>query len=365
MKIKKSILLALGLCLSIAFFCLMLERELYEFHINGKAYWFSSDGPEYYKLYQRYMGIGAFDFNDFEGGFRELAPLFGVGFPVLVISLNSNSMYPILSINLLIFTFALLTLLVALPTRRARLTLVCLIFFFPYTLPALFSINKEVFVISSALLFSAYMLNRKILILAFALSCALLARYYQFFAYLIVFAGLIVHRNLPSILTYFVYFLTACVVSVFLPVMMRLGVPIYNMNEQMWGNSSAANFFNLVSLNGGYVFVYPIKYFMLMTSKLTAFVRGKLHFIDRPMDGIELFVSVYSTLFFIWGIIALCRKRSVRISNALVVVGFLSPFSLMWAPTYHWRYYIFSTVFLIVAFAVNEPRSKTQSDVNL
>ena len=144
--------------------CLLMEKDLIEAHIDGAAYWFSSDGPQYYRMYLSYIELNYFDSDFIRFSNPLLYVLIGVGLPSLTLWCTNGGMWLTNLFNVLFLFWGLLALLKCLPgysntVGYIRWKFLGYFMFFPYVLPGIVSINKEVFCLASALFFSAYFLD--------------------------------------------------------------------------------------------------------------------------------------------------------------------------------------------------------------
>ncbi|MCW3482252.1 hypothetical protein OL229_22290 [Neisseriaceae bacterium JH1-16] len=349
---KQSTFILLLSCLAFLIAGLLLDGYLVDIHRNGLAYWISSDGPEYYRLYDTYSQLGAFDQGVFHIPPEYLPALLSVGAPVILLAIQDGHIWLTIISNILFFGFALYSLLNALPGKTSRAAILAQMFLFPYTIPGLFSVNKEIWCISATLLFSTFLLTKKKRHLLLALFCAFLSRYYLLVDFLVIISFMYSLRRLRRKRQQrSLFILAGAAFSLSLPSLINL-IPNYNAEEQVLADGRATQLFNMVMEHGLYIAAYPLKLIMLCSAKLLNFLTGNLDFDNRLFDHVELLVSVFSAIVLVRSL-QILKHHPSHIVRQFLLIGLLSPFPLLWAPTYHWRYYIFSTVFLCVGLAIN------------
>jgi hypothetical protein len=339
--------------------CFLMEKDLIEAHIDGTAYWFSSDGPQYYQMYLSYLDLNYFDSDFIRFSNPLLYVLIGVGLPSLTLWLTNGGMWLTNLFNILFLFWGLSALLESLPVNNntvgaIRWKFLGYFMLFPYVLPGIISINKEIFCLASALFFSAYFLNGDRKYLFLTLFSAFLSRYFLVVVYLVVVVAIscsdIINRR------WFNRSLVICalIFSLVVPALFSIDYPGYSIEANIDTYGTANNYFISLQNIGLYFLVYPLKLFALASSKLFNFIKGTLDFSNRPADYMELFVSVYSVIIITMAGWLLATSKLNDISRRFIWLGFLSPYVLAWVPTYHWRYYIFSVVFLLVGILLRK-----------
>ena len=339
--------------------CFLMEKKLIEWHIDGAAYWFSSDGPQYYRMYLNYIELNYFDSDFIRLSNPLLYVLIGVGLPSLTLWCTNGGMWLTNLFNVLFLFWGLLALLKSLPGNSntvgtIRWKFLGYFMFFPYVLPGIVSINKEVFCLASALFFSAYLLNGDRKHLFLTLLSAFLSRYFLVVVYLVVVVAIscsdIINRR------WFKGSLAICALmfSLVVPALFNIEYPGYSIEANLDSYGTANNYFISLQKLGLYFLVYPLKLFALASSKLLNFFKGTLDFTDRPADHMELLVSVYSVIIMTIAGFLLATRKLNDISKRFIWLGFLSPYILAWVPTYHWRYYIFSVVFWLTGILLRK-----------
>ena len=339
--------------------CLLMEKDLIEAHIDGAAYWFSSDGPQYYKMYLSYLELNYFDSNFINFSNPLFYVLIGVGLPSLTLWFTNGDMWLTNLLNIFLLFWGLLALLKCLPRYSntvgyIRWKFLGYFLFFPYVLPGIISINKEVFCLASALFFSAYFLDGDRKHLFLALFSAFLSRYFLVLVYLVVVVGIsyadIINRR------WFKGLLITCalIFSLVVPALFHIDYPGYSIEANLDTYGTANNYFISLQNMGLYFLVYPLKLFALASSKLFNFLQGTLDFENRPTDYMELLVSVYSVVIMTMAGWLLATRKLHDIPKRFIWLGFLSPYILAWVPTYHWRYYVFSVVFWLIGILLRK-----------
>jgi len=339
--------------------CLLMEKNLIQGNIDGAAYWFSSDGPHYYNMYLNYIELNYFTSDFFRFSNPLLYVLIGVGIPSLTLWFTDGGMWLTNLLNILFLFWGLLALLNSLPENSntvgaIRWKFLGYFLLFPYVLAGIISINKEVYCLASALFFSAYSLkgDRKHLFLT--LFSAFLSRYFL----VVVYLGVVIAISSSYIMNsrWFKVSLAICalIFSLVVPVLFKVDYPGYSMEVNLDTYGTANNIFIGIQNMGWYFLVYPFKLFALASSKLFNFLKGTLDFENRPADYMELLVSVYSVIIMTMAGWLLVTRKLHDISKRFIWLGFLSPYILAWAPTYHWRYYIFSVVFWLMGILLRK-----------
>lgn len=339
--------------------CLLMEKNLIEWNVEGTAYWFSSDGPQYYKMYLDYIELNYFTSDFFRFGNPLLYVLIGVGIPSLTLWFTDGGMWLTNLLNILFLFWGLLALLKSLPENSNTVGVIRWKFLgyfllFPYVLTGIISINKEVFCLASALFFSAYFLNGDRKYLFLTLFSAFLSRYFLVVVYLALVTAISSSKIMDR--RWFKGSLAICalIFSLVVPALFKIDYPGYSIEVNLDTFGTANNIFISIQNIGLYFLVYPLKLFALASSKLLNFLKGTLDFENRPTDYMELFVSVYSVITMMMAGWLLATRKLHDISKRFIWLGFLSPYIIAWVPTYHWRYYIFSVVFWLMGILLRK-----------
>jgi len=339
--------------------CLLMEKNLIQGHIDGAAYWFSSDGPQYYNMYLNYIELNYFTSDFFRFGNPLLYVLIGVGLPSLTLWFTDGGMWLTNLLNVLFLFWGLIALLKSLPENTdivgaIRWKFLGSFLLFPYVLAGIISINKEIFCLASALFFSAYFLkgDRKYLFLTFF--SAFLSRYFLVVVYIVVVIAISSFNIMDRRWFKGLLVICALIFSFIIPVLFKVDYPGYSIEDNLDTYGTANNLFISLQNIGWYFLVYPLKLFALASSKLLNFFKGTLDFENRPADYMELLVSVYSVIIMTIAGWLLATRKLHDIPRRFIWLGFLSPYILAWAPTYHWRYYIFSVVFWLMGILLRK-----------
>lgn len=317
---------------------------LFAAHTNGLIYYFSSDGGEYYRLYEMLYA-------DVE--LLESPALFMVGSPILMLKLAEGHLWIVQIVNLAVMAYTLYVGVDALPDLRSRLKFVIGTLAFPYFLFGFLALNKEVFAMSSAIMLCAYYTAGKRRHLLLALFFAGLARYYMLLSFFFVI--LTVPRNKPP--RYRAIVAVALGISLLGPIVKSL-IPSYSKDEVLDVSGLTGLIFTAMIDHGAYFIAYPIKYLFLLPQRMYSWLIDP----TRKSNTMEACVSLL-TMFVMFRIALLVASRRFRQSPAFkfVIVGAVAPLPMMWSDIMHWRY--FSFVYFFYLFALVQYRAiSRQSD---
>jgi hypothetical protein len=330
------------LVLAAAFILLALvlwtcSDALFAAHTNGLIYYFSSDGGEYYRLYEMlYADVELLD----------SPTLFMVGSPILMLKLADGQLWVVQLVNLALMAYTLRTAVDCLPDFRSRIQFVIGTLVFPYFVFGFLGLNKEVYAMSSAIMLCAYYTAGKRRHLAMALFLGGLARYYMLLS--ILFLIITVPRTKPP--RYRTIVAAALAISFLGPIAKSL-IPDYSKEEVLDVAGLTGVIFTAMIDHGAYFIAYPIKYLFLLPQRVYSW------FIDptRESNAMEACVSLL-TMFVMFRIALLVKSQRFRESQAfkLVVVGAVAPLPMMWSDIMHWRY--FSFVYFFYLFALVQYR---------
>lgn len=302
---------------------------------NHDIAYFAADAPVYYEFYTLF-------------GDKELSEnlwLLLNGFPVIQVLVANGSIF-IISIFNLIVAFVAITAWVGSFTKRGSTFYSMLaVLIFPYLSLGFFSLNKEVFVMSSILLFVRYWLRGGYGYLFMAFVVAWMGRYHM--AVVIVFLFAIFPRDgSPRI---HLAIATLLAISIAAPFLKPL-IPGYS-SEGLIDESVGVMMKLFIDSVDSYLYflIYPFKFLAL------AIFRFYGVFVAANADSANsLFMESYISLLSI-AIIAysfwlyMVRRKSLcYASKVLFLMAFLSPIPILWSDIGHWRYYSF-TYFLFIA----------------
>lgn len=331
MSINKTTLL---LVLLITFFfgiLISLNATLINAHIDESIHKFTSDGSIYY---QAYMSLYEY------AELLETPVLFLVGSPILFLKIAEGQLLYVQIFNLMVMTVSLIIARNSFNTFSARISFLIPALLFPYFLFGFLGLNKEIYAMSSAIVYGSYMIRGYKRHLILALILAACARYYMLIA-MIVLLFVVPRDREPR------YWLAVALLLVFslaAPIA-KYSIPEYSAETLVedYGGTIGNIFFWTID-HFGYIFIYPIKYVFLMLTRAYALVVGAS---DDFLGGA---VSIFSIIIFIIAM-RLFLKTSPRnlITTRLLTAGLLAPIPIMWSEIMHWRYYSFVYYFFLYA----------------
>lgn len=334
MRFRVSSLLTFGV-FALLLAVLLLNREaLVEAHIDESILKVASDASIYFEVYQSFY---------VDADLMESPALFLIGSPMLFMKLSGGNLFLIELCNLVLMLASLRIAMAAVPTYRSRMTFMVWALAFPYFLFGFLGLNKEIYAMSSAILYGSYMLkgHRSHLLLALALAAC--ARYYMLIALLVLIFT--VPRAAPPRYRMLAFLLLA--VSFAAPVSKRF-IPEYSTEGLLEASGTVGILFSTVIDKFGYAIAYPFKYLVLMPARAYSFVVGTS---EDAMGGV---VSVCSTVMFIWAVSILRgRKRPSPEVQRLIIAGLVAPIPIMWSEIMHWRYYSFVYFFFLYAVVLH------------
>ncbi|MFS2023592.1 hypothetical protein [Massilia sp. CT11-137] len=322
----------------LAFILWATSDALFAAHTNGLIYYFSSDGGEYFRLYDMlYADVELLD----------SPTLFMVGSPILMLKLAEGNLWIVQLVNLTVMACTLWTAVDCLPDFRSRIRFVIGTLLFPYFLFGFLALNKEVYAMSSAIMLCVYYSAGKRRHLFLALLLGGIARYYMLLSILFVIVA--VPRAKP--VRYWVVIGAALAISFLGPIVKSL-IPSYSKDEVLDVAGLTGVIFTAMIDHGAYFIAYPIKYLFLLPQRLYSW------FIDptRKSNTMEACVSLI-TMFVMFRIALLVPSRRFRSSPLFryIVIGAIAPLPMMWSDIMHWRY--FSFVYFFYLFALVQYRT--------
>lgn len=328
-----------GLLWIYALFCLFviyfLGDKLYRMHVDKTIYWISSDGSQYLKNLQDFEGIS----------FAQVPSLFLTAMPIFLIRIFGNSFKILFLFNLLVLTYSLWSTSSLFRSATYRNAFLFLALVFPYTLFSPFSVNKEVFMVSSCLMFITYWVRGRFIDLLLSLVFAFLARYYMVGALLFLWVAF------PRVYSPRIWIVLSTLILCSLGLYFKHFVPGYSPGDADYYAEAGriSSFFNYCVDNGMYWVIYIPKFIILMMSKTWSLLLTS-DFMDRKFDVAEGFVSVMSLIVFLGAFLMLLLRKVSRPFGYLFFMGLVAPLPLMWTEIFHWRY--FSYVYFIFLFAI-------------
>jgi len=313
-------------------------------HFDGLIYYFSSDGGEYFRLYEVLYA---------DAELLDSPTLFMVGSPILLLKLASGNLWIVQAGNLMLMILALRAAVNCLPDLRSRMQLVAGALIFPYFVFGFLGLNKEIYAMCSAIFLSVYYVGGKTRYLLLSLFLAGLARYYMLLSILfLIFA--IPRAKSPN---YRMIMAAALAISFLGPVVKSL-IPDYSKEEVLDVAGLTGMIFTAMIDHGAYFIAYPIKYLFLLPQRLYSW------FIDptRASNAMEAGVSVI-TMVVMFRVFLVVWSRQFRESPAfkLVLLGAAAPLPMMWSDIMHWRY--FSFVYFFYLFALVQYRAMNRQSL--
>ncbi|QKF58968.1 hypothetical protein [Aliarcobacter lanthieri] len=307
---------------------IILSSNIEKWHIDGSIYWIASDAPVYYNALEIFT-LEEF-FNNWDW-FINLSLVFNVQL------IGNITLYLIIVmfLCLLVVKYSLKFI-----KPKYKLFYLLLLLIFPYANITFFSINKEVFMFYSVVLFSCYYLNKSIQILLFSLLLAFSARSYLMIS-LILMLFIFPVRYKPR---WSLLLLTMICLSILPFVLSKLvGFSTDFIDGEIGG---MAILFSSLIREGLYMIVYPFKYLILMLSKTYQGFNVGFNFNNRPQDLHEFFVSFLSFLVFCYSLYIYIFKRKFT-DTRFFYLALFSPILLQFSDIFHWRYSAFVYVFFV------------------
>jgi hypothetical protein len=303
-------------------------------HESGGALFFSSDGPGYYQHYLNYIEAYGVDNMTSNRFFTLLLNKT----PVALLVLFSGDVSIVILCSGVIAILSVYVLLSNIDSIKLKRRLFLLLFFVPFFSFGFFSINKEIYVGSATIFFLSYILTKDKKIFFYSLLVALIGK--PLFAIILILAFIGV--NFFS-LRYFMLFLLFLFFT-WLPFsgFSIPGAPSFQIHED---GGRFSKFTTLIISNGGYFFVYPIKYLGNILLKLsTAFSVGSF---DRPTMYLDIFTSI---TFIIQIVIVLINRNLICYSKTGKVLFFMVlflPVPLLFFNFSQVRYIYFIQIFCV------------------
>ncbi len=310
--------------------------ELPAAHEDESIQYVSSDAATYYAQYRDvWAGVAL----------EDDPTLLLNGTPIVLMKLTGGNLMPILFANLLLMLCALRAAMRAFDSGRARWAILLGALVFPYFLFGFLSLNKEVYAMCSALFFLSWYLRGSLRHLAFALMLALAARYYMLLAML--FVVVVFPRTRPP--RYWVAWASLAAISALAPIV-KSRIPGYSSEGLLDGAGATSLLFANMIDNHLYIFVYPIKYLVLVPTRLYSLTIG----LGRSADLMESIVSALTVLVLVGalGLLAL-RLNASDCARRLTWMAICAPIPLMWTEIGHWRYFSYVYFFLLAAMIVH------------
>lgn len=322
----------------------LLRDTLVAAHLNGLIDLVSSDGGNYYQLYQTLFA---------DLTLAEAPALLLVGWPIILMKLSGGTLWLIQALQLLLMLCTLRAGAGVFATLRGRLAFIAGTLVFPYFLFGFASLNKEVYAMCSAIFFACYMVKGVRRHLAAALILALCARYYMLVALLALLV--LFPRERPPRYRLIVLLLLAT--SLAAP-FVKLLVPGYSSDNLIEVPTLSSELFSRAIDGGAYALVYPLKYLVLIPTRAYSFLIDP----TRLANGMEAVVSLLSMVaLLLAAAIVLLRRPSTPLVRRLILMALVAPIPIMWTEIMHWRYYSFVYFFLLYALVlhgVDQPRAQ-------
>jgi hypothetical protein len=307
-------------------------------HTNGLIYYFSSDGGEYYRLYDMLYA---------NAELAESPTLFMVGSPILLLKLAAGNLWIVQLGNLVLMVATMWVALGTLPDLRSRMQFLAGALVFPYFVFGFLGLNKEVYGMCATILLCVYYARGHTRHLVCALFLAGLARYYMLLS--IVFLIVMVPRAKEP--RYRGILAVALVISALGPVVKSL-VPDYSQEDVLDVSGITGIVFAALIDHGAYFIAYPIKYLFLIPQRIYSW------FIDstRENNAMEAVVSLATMVVLLrCGLMSFSQQMRQSPSFKLVIAGAVAPLPMMWSDIMHWRY--FSFVYFFYLFAIVQYRA--------
>ena len=307
---------------------IIMSSLIKQWHLDGSIYWIASDAPVYYEA------LEIFTLEEFFNNWDWFVNL-SLVFNVQLIGNITLYLIIVMFLCLLVVKYSLKFI-----KPKYKLFYLLLLLIFPYANITFFSINKEVFMFYSVVLFCCYYLSKSTYILIFALLLAFSARSYLMIS-LILMLFIFPVRYKPR---WSLLLLTMICLSILPFVLSNLiGFSTDLLDGEIGGT---AILFSSLIREGLYIIVYPFKYIILMLSKTYQGFNVGFNFSNRPQDLHEFFVSFLSFVVFSYSLYIYLFKRKIA-DNRFFYLGLFSPMLLQFSDVFHWRYCSFVYVFFI------------------
>jgi hypothetical protein len=320
---------------------LVLRGTLFAAHLDRSIEYVASDAATYFSLYQDF-------YEDLD--LAENPALFLIGSPILFMKLAGGDLFVIQALNLVVMAASLKAALSCLPDRRARFAFMAGALAFPYFLFGFLSLNKEVYAMCSAILYTAYMAKGRRSHLLAALVLAACARYYMLVA-LVTLLVLVPRDRTPR---YGWMFVLLIAISFAAPLVKSL-VPGYSGEDLLEDSGSAGLFFSRLIDSFGYALAYPVKYVVLIPMRAYGLLIGS----GRSTVLLAYVVSILSFAALVVALGTFSHRRRSALVQRLVVAGLVAPMPLMWSEIMHWRYYSFVYFFFLFAIVVDREERRS------
>lgn len=304
---------------------------IYIAHVDGSILSISSDASVYYKEYSetyRHANI------------LESWRVFIRASTLLLMIIFEGNLFVVLSINMAVMLLAIYAGLRCFSTTNAKMLFLICAFALPYFSLGFLSLNKEIYAMSSAIFFAAYMCRGRYGDIVMSLVLALAARYYMLAA--ILFTLLAFPRT--GNIRYLMIVAVLAATSIAAPLVRTL-IPEYSYENLVENSGSTAVILSHIVENFGYAILYPVKYGLLLVTRPYSYLSGSTN------DAIGAIVSMLSlsAAALAFGLITM-RARLRPIVQKLIIAGFVAPVPIMWTEIMHWRY--FSFVYFFFVFAI-------------
>ena len=211
----------------------------------------------------------------------------------------------------------------------------------PFIFLGFFSINKEIFLVSSVLLFLAYYNSKSIKYLALCFVVMMFARSYMLLVYLFI---LIVFPPEGANVHWKLFFISIISASLLAPIFLNTGLIGGSDGELLNNAGSAAIIMSELIRKYLYFLVYFPKYlFLILTRIWSAYLQGVEG--DYKSNLRDLLVSLYSLVIIGYSVFSVHRYKTRDFKFFLIAI--FSPLPLMFSDIFHWRYYIYVLPFFI------------------
>ncbi|WP_418113766.1 hypothetical protein RJD40_00870 [Vibrio scophthalmi] len=321
----------------VSFVIVLLFNVIQQAHVNGVAYWFSSDGGEYYRLYVLYSSS--------EFTYFEKARLLITGVPVLLLLLFDGNVVPVLLLCNVIFALSLMIYGRTVRLRNSFWFIVIAIM--PPVSFGLFAVNKEILLVSGTLLFISYYISGSKRVLFFSIVVMFMCRSYM--AVFFIYVLFVIPRSSMKI-HYFRILFSMIIITILAPYVLLSGG--FGTDQNLLDNAGyIAHFFADEIRNGFYIFLYIPKYLYLMLIKVWGLYMDGLFGGNKSILR-DFLTSIYSFSVMLFAVLSRHKRKSYPFR--FLVLGFLSSYPLMFSDIVHWRYYIFSLLFFITYLVLNK-----------
>lgn len=313
-----------------------LQGALHVAHVDESIHFVASDAATYFALYE----------NVYEQlDFAESMGLYLIGSPILFMKLADGNLFLIQATNLAVMGLSLWIARDCFATLRGRIVFMAGALAFPYFLFGFLSLNKEVYAMSSAILYGSYLVRGHWSHLLAALLLAACARYYMVLALIVVL--FLVPRTGQT--RYGWAFALLVAISLAAP-LSKSSVAGYSDEGVLDVSGASGLIFSRIVDAYGYFLVYPIKYLALIPMKAYAFLLDT----GRAGDAMEAVVSLASLIVFVLAVRLLWSKaKASAVVRRLIVSGLLAPIPIMWTEILSWRYYSFVYFFFLYAIVLH------------